>query len=108
METDTHAKHRCDPASKHFLKDIYSAALREDEKRITEMIREYKSHFSKINGKTVLHYACSKGHTSLVRLLVTKYSCDLNARDSNGDSPFTCAGLGGSVECVEPEIIYSY
>jgi ankyrin repeat protein len=36
-----------------------------------------------------------------VRLLVTKYSCDLNARDSNGDTPFTCAGLGGSVECVE-------
>ena len=34
-------------------------------------------------------------------LLVTKYSCDLNALDDDGDTPFTCAGLGGSVECVE-------
>ena len=45
--------------------------------------------------------ACGNGHTSLVRHLVTKYSCDLNARDRNGDTPFICAGLGGSVECLE-------
>ena len=36
-----------------------------------------------------------------MRLLVTKYSCDLNAPDVDGKRPFRCAGLGGSVECVE-------
>ena len=36
-----------------------------------------------------------------MRHLVTKYSCDLNAQDNNGDTPFTWAGLGGNVECVE-------
>ena len=48
-------------------------------------------------GRTILHKACINGDTSLVRHLVTKYSCDLNARDNDGDTPCTCAGLGGSV-----------
>ena len=46
----------------------------------------------------MLHNACVNGHTSLVKLLVTNYSCDLNARDSNGDTLFTSDVY---VECVE-------
>ena len=49
----------------------------------------------------ILRTACINGHTSLVRHLVTKYSCDLNARNNDGDTPFTCVGFGGSVECLE-------
>ena len=45
--------------------------------------------------------ACNNSHTSLVRHLVTNYSCNLNARDNDADTPFLYAGLGGSVECLE-------
>ena len=96
-------RQRFDPAREdNFMKEVHSAALKEDVEMVNAMVKDFESYFSKINGKTILHDAISKGHTSLVRLLVTKYKGDLNVRGSNGDTPLTCAGLGGSsVECVE-------
>ena len=82
----------CDLAGDGFVKpgDLFSC---EDAETVNTMVKGFESY--KINGKTILHGTCAKGHTSLARLLVAKYSCDLNGRDKNGDTPFPCAGLGG-------------
>ena len=61
-----------------------------------------KFHNDICRDEEALLAACVGGHASQVRLLVTKYGCDnLNARDVDGDTPLTCAGLSGNVECVE-------
>ena len=55
---------------------IKAAALEGNIEKVNTLI---ESHSDISLGIEVLHEAYIGGHASLVRLLVTKYGCDLNA-----------------------------
>ena len=57
--------------------------------------------------QTSLHYACHKGHLSVVRMLVSEYKADLNARDKNNNTPLNETALYGQsyvVKCTIDEL----
>ena len=51
-------------------------------------------------GGTALHFAASKGHLSVVELLVDN-KADLNTRNNKGWTPLISASSGGHLEIVE-------
>jgi ankyrin repeat protein len=47
-----------------------------------------------INGKTLLHYACTKGAT-ISSLTLINEGADLEAKDEKGNTPFSFAIMNG-------------
>ena len=52
------------------------------------------------NEKTPLHYACKKGHISIVKYLLSK-DANIEARDSFGNTPFIYARLNNHKDIIE-------
>ena len=53
---------------------------------VAPSVPSFKPPWLHTQNQPTIHNVCMNGHTSLVRLLVTKYICDHNARDSNGEN----------------------
>ena len=53
------------------------------------------------NGRTIFHKACEKNHLGVVKYLITKMKCNLEAGDRNSDRPLHIAcALSGSIDLV--------
>ena len=52
------------------------------------------------NGKTLVHEACCKGHTDLVRELIVEHGADLSAKDNNKNDALMYAVTGGHQDLV--------
>ena len=51
-------------------------------------------------GTTPLHWACQKGHSQMVRMLISEFEADRNARDLYNNTPVHVAALNGKEEVV--------
>ena len=52
------------------------------------------------DGATVLHVACSKGHTSLIRLILERDEVDLMVENDKGEIPFEVAWKKSDIQLL--------
>ena len=68
-----------------------------------ELVEKYISSHSTVGdaeSTTLLHMACQGGHIRLVRRLIKKYAADINAQDSNKNTPLSLAVWKGHTKVV--------
>ena len=51
-------------------------------------------------GRTILHSACVDGNINLVKLLLQKSECELNAKTYDGHYPFDLARVRGNFDII--------
>ena len=80
---------------------MHLAALEGDKHMIVEsLINEFQcnSHENGYDGRSLLHYACGKGHTKLAEMLITEFQLDPCLADDSGNTPLHMACWGGHEE----------
>lgn len=79
-------------------KTIYDFCREGSTKKLAEAFTSDDVSLTDDNGRTLLHWACDRGHVDIVVFLLNK-TCDVNAQDSDGLTP-----LHYSVQCDYREI----
>jgi hypothetical protein len=84
---------------------LYEAAKDNRKQEVEEILQNHPSvNASWKNdanyGSTSLHWACAKGHDSIVSLLLGHPSIDVNQKNYHGHTPIMLACRGGKVSCV--------
>ena len=99
-------KHKADINARDYYNDtpLHVAAYCGKQEVALALIEEFTcdSQSKGFVGRSVLHSACNGGNASLVRALVNKHKAcaDINARDSNNDTPLHLAAHCGKHEVV--------
>ena len=68
---------------------------------LNEVCGRYILNCTDSEGQTLLHYACSRGHLDMVRVLADKeLKADLTIKDRTGDTPLALAAFNGHEDIV--------
>ena len=86
---------------------LYNAARTGDAAEVEKILNDYPSidvNWKKNSDMSALHVACSKGHKSVVAVLLSHPSItdriDINCKNLIGSTPFAKACYQGRTECV--------
>jgi ankyrin repeat protein len=82
-------------------KSPLDTACEEDKDDVARVLIEKRTDFKKDSGQTALHYACEKGHTSIVEKLMDIFEADVERKDADGQTPLHYACENGHTSTAE-------